>query len=76
MKALVINSQNDILFSVDVAEDVREIEVAGALTIDGAPVNRRTYRVTRSKANFARAARMEVDTLIRHSYNGLEFYTA
>jgi hypothetical protein len=75
MNAVVINSSNDIIFTT-VDTDAREIEVAGAITIDGAPVNVRTHRVSRSKANLAKAARMDYRGLTRHSHNGRVFYTA
>lgn len=75
MKALIINSQNDILFTADLDEGVREIEIAGAIAHDGAPVNRHIYKVTRSQANLKRAERMDLDHLKRHTYRDLVFYT-
>lgn len=74
MKAVILNTRNQIVFLADLPEGVREVEVAGTTTSDGAPVNRRTYKVSRSKANIDQASRMDLDTLSRHSYNGLEFY--
>ncbi|WP_338807142.1 hypothetical protein V8U11_09245 [Pseudomonas chlororaphis] len=74
MKAVVINSQNEIIAEVELSENAREVEVAGTVTIEGAPVNRRTYTVSRSKANLARAARMDLDTLTKRTYKGSDFY--
>jgi len=74
MNAVVINRQNDIIGTV--STEAREVEVAGAVTIDGTPVNVRTYRVSRSKANIARAARMwDCSSLISNEHNGRVFYT-
>ena len=74
MQVAVINTQNEIIYLADLADDIKAIEVAGAITIDGAPVNRHTYKVSRSKANLARAARMDLDLLTKHTYNGFDFY--
>ncbi len=76
MKALILNSRNEIIFTADLDEKVREIEVAGAIAINGEPVNRRTYKVSRSKANYKRAERMDLDALTLHTFNGFVFYTA
>ncbi|RTB44140.1 hypothetical protein [Pseudomonas aeruginosa] len=74
MKALVISRSNAILYIVDVPDDIREIEIAGTVTIDGAPVNRRTYKISRSKYNFKCAARMDLDFLVGRRYKGFEFF--
>ncbi|MGY2222426.1 hypothetical protein ACW9IK_07010 [Pseudomonas gingeri] len=76
MNALVINSSNKILFEASADTQATTIEVAGAVTVDGAPINRHTYKLTRSIANQKRASRMELDQLKRHDYNGLVFYVA
>lgn len=75
MKSVVINSQNEIIATVEASEDIREIEVAGAITVDGAPVNRRAYKVSRSQANLKRASQMDLDELTKRSHNGFEFYS-
>ncbi|MFT0139006.1 hypothetical protein ACEK07_22955 [Alcanivoracaceae bacterium MT1] len=74
MNAAILNDRNEVVFSADVAEGVREIEVAGAIDINGYPVNRKTYRVSRSRRNLAKAARE--DLLAERTYGDLVFYTA
>lgn len=74
MNALILNAQGDILYTADVPEGVTRIEVAGAVTIDGAPVNVRTYRVSRSKANWKRAGRMDIERLRKSEHRGIPFY--
>lgn len=74
MNAAILNDRNEVVFSADVAEGVREIEVAGAIDINGYPVNRKTYRVRRSRRNLAKAARE--DLLSERTYGDLVFYTA
>ena len=74
MNAVVINCQNQIIATVDT--EAREVEVAGGVTHDGHPVNVRTYRVSRGKANIASAARMwDCPILLKDEYNGRVFYT-
>ena len=74
MNALILNTQGDILFTADVAEGINRIDVAGAVTIEGAPVNVRTFRVSRSKANWKRAERMDIDRLTKREHRGEKFY--
>jgi hypothetical protein len=74
MNAAILNNRNEVIFSADVAEGVREIEVAGAIDINGYPVNRKTYRVSRSQRNLAKAVREE--SLIERAHGDLVFYTA
>lgn len=74
MNAAIINNRNEVIFSADIAEGVREIEVAGAMTAEGYPVNRKTYRVSRSQRNLAKAAREEL--LTKRAHGDLTFYTA
>ena len=74
MNAAIINDRNEVIFSADVAKDVREIEVAGAIDINGYPVNRKTYRVSRSQRNLAKAAREE--SLIERTCGDIVFYIA
>ena len=76
MNAAVISNQNaEVIYTV--STDAKAIEFAGAVTIDGSPVNVSTHRVSRSKANLAAAAgKAGVESLIRHEHNGRVFYTA
>ena len=74
MNAAILNKHNEVIFSADVAAGIREIEVAGATTRDGYPVNRKTYRVSRSKRNLIAAQHKEF--LIEHRYGDMVFYTA
>lgn len=74
MNALILNAQGDILFVADVPEGVTRIEVAGAVTTDGAPVNVRSFRVSRSKANWKRAERMDIERLRKIEHRGTPFY--
>lgn len=74
MNAAILNNRNEVIFSADVAEGVREIAVAGAIDINGYPVNCKTYRVSRSQRNLAKAAREEL--LTERTHGDLVFYTA
>ncbi|RFA24372.1 hypothetical protein CAI21_21940 [Alkalilimnicola ehrlichii] len=75
MNAAIINERNQVVFSAEVAEGVREIEVAGAVDINGYPINRKTFRVSRSKRNLAKAAdAFEVPMLSERQYRDLTFY--
>lgn len=71
-KAVIINRCNDIVGTL--SEDVsgNEIEVAGALTREGDPVNVRTYRISRSKRNLARPTEWLPAT--RYERHGRVFY--
>lgn len=70
MKALVLNEHGDLLYWVEAPEGVSRIEVAGAVAADGAPVNVRRFRVSQSKKNLARAARVELSPLRKMEYRG------
>lgn len=74
MNAVIINNKNDIIATVSGFEG-REIEVAGAITIDGAPVNVRTYRVSRSKANIERARNSCAGSAVKHTHMNRVFFT-
>ena len=74
MNALILNAQGDILFVADVPEGVTRIKVAVAVTLGGAPVNVRSFRVSRSKANWKRAERMDLDPLRKIEHRGTPFY--
>ena len=74
MKSVVINSRNQVIHTVDT--DAREVVIAGAVARDGAPVNTHTHRVSRSKVNLAKAARMDYCGLVRREHNDQVFYTA
>lgn len=76
MNAVVINSRNEIIGTIAADSAVKEIEFAGAIALGGDPVNVKKHRVSRSKANMARAARMDFCALSRHEKNGRVFYTA
>ena len=78
MNAVVINKRNEIIGAIAADASVKEVEFAGAIALGGDPVNVKTFRVSRSKANMARAAKMDFDALhlARHEKNGRVFYTA
>jgi hypothetical protein len=72
MQNAILNTRNEIIGYTDV--DSREIEIAGAVALGGAPVNRRTYRVSKSKANRAKLC-VEMPVAVSHEHNGVVFYT-
>jgi len=56
MKAAMINNIGAVIGEVfDAPEKGNEIEVAGAFTTDGSPVNVKTYKISRSKRNLEKA---------------------
>ena len=64
-----------MIFSAVVPEGIGEVSVAGAVTTEGAPVNVRAYRVSRSKRNLGAAADgRNVPQLIARSHQGEVFY--
>lgn len=76
MNAVVINSRNEIIGTIAADTGIKEVEFAGAIALGGDPVNVKTCRVSRSKANLARAAKMDFCGMTRHEKNGRVFYTA
>ena len=73
-KAVILSSNNDILAILN--EDIgKQIVVAGAVALDGSPVNRKAYRVSSSKANLEKARRSDAQLASRHEHNGMVFYT-
>lgn len=74
MKAVIINGKNEIIGLLN-EETGNEIEVAGAIALDGSPVNRKTYKVSRSVKNLTRAARSDAQFASRHEHNGFIFFT-
>lgn len=76
MNAVVINSRNEIIGTINADVAVSEVEFAGGIALSGDPVNVKTHRVSRSKANLGRAARMDFCGLSRHEKHGRVFYTA
>jgi hypothetical protein len=72
-KAVIINRENDIIGLLAGDFQGNEVDVAGAVTIEGDPVNVRTYRVSRSARNLAR--RTECQFATRHERAGRVFYT-
>lgn len=54
--------------------DSREIEIAGAITTGGAPVNARVHKVSKSQANRAKIVNQMPFTK-QHEHNGTVFYT-
>ena len=75
INAVIINNQNDIIGLLDETTTSKEIRVAGAIAIDGAPVNVNVYRVSTSKKNLARSLRTAAEFVSRHQYRGQEFVT-
>ena len=75
IKAVVLNRENDIIALLDCDPGKeKEIEVAGAIAIDGSPVNRKTYRISTSKASLARATRSDAQFATRHEHKSMIFY--
>lgn len=72
--AVMSNQNNEVIYTV--ATDAKEIEFAGAVTADGAPVNVSTHRVSHSKANMAAADKTGVNSLVRREHNGRVFFVA
>ena len=73
-KAVILDSNNEILALL--SEDIgKEVNVAGAIALDGSPVNRKFYKVSASKANLAKASRSDAQFATRHEHRDLPFYT-
>lgn len=73
--AAIVNEQGQVVFPAVVPEGIGEVSVAGAVTTEGAPVNVRSYRVSRSKRNLGAAADgWNVPQLTARSYQGEAFY--
>ena len=73
MKSVILDSNNGIMGIVDSKET--SVEVAGAVTSDGSPVNVRRYRLSRSKMNLDRLSREEAEYATKHDHHGRVFYT-
>ena len=74
MKAVILSNSGKILGLLK-DEEKGQVEVAGAIAIDGAPVNRKSYRVSSSKVNLAKGSNSDAGYASRHEHNGLVFYT-
>jgi hypothetical protein len=73
--AAIVNDHGQVVFSAVVPEGIGEVSVAGAVTTEGAPVNVRSYWVSRSKRNLGTAADgWNVPQLTARSYQGEAFY--
>lgn len=59
--AALLDQFNEVVFTADVPEGVREVEVAGTTDVNGYPVNVKTFKVSRSQRNLAKGA--EVDSV-------------
>jgi len=74
-RAAIINDRGQVIFSAVVPEGIGKVSVAGAVTIEGAPVNVRVYRVSRIKRNLGAAADgWSVPELIARAHGGQTFY--
>lgn len=73
MIAAILNERNEVVFSAIVEQGVRSIQVAGAVTDEGQPVNSKEYRVSRSKRNLAKAQKEEL--LGERKHGDIVFYT-
>jgi len=58
--AALLNQFDEVVFTADVPEGVREVEVAGTTDANGYPVNVKTFKVSRSKKNMAKTAEAEL----------------
>ena len=54
--AALLDSQGNVIAEVRNAPEGNTIDIAGAETIDGDPVNVRTYKLSRSLRNLKKAA--------------------
>lgn len=68
----IINGRGKVCFQANIPQGVREVAVAGAVTNEGAPVNARNMRVSRSKRNLALA--QETPQLAERSHRDGVFY--
>lgn len=66
MRAALLDKQNNVIGEVyDAPEKGHSIEVAGCFTINGDPVNVKTYKISRSKKNLEKASYQQpVDRVI------------
>lgn len=73
MLKVIINSQNAIIGSV--VSDAASIELAGAVALDGSPVNVKQVRLSASKANLSKAAKLDIASAVRREKGGRVFFT-
>ncbi len=76
--AAITDNLGKVRYEAHVPIDATSIEVAGAVDKNGYPVNRRPYKVSRSKRNLARAnggpLRESAPGLVERKYAGVVFY--
>ena len=70
--AAITDDSGKVHFNASVPLGITRIEVAGAVAAGGAPVNRRNYKVSRSKRSLASANHAPM--LVERTYSGLTFY--
>jgi len=58
--AAILDQFNEVVFTADVPKGIREVEVAGTTDANGYPINVKTFKVSRSKKNLAKAAEAEL----------------
>ena len=74
IQAVVIDKNSEVIALLDI-DPGKEIEIAGAISIDGSPVNRKSFKVSSSKANLTKAAQSDAQFATRHEHKGFVFYT-
>jgi len=70
MKAVIIDARGEIAGLLR----ENEVVVAGAVTVDGAPVNMTAMKVSRSASNLDRARRSDAQFATKREYRGAAFY--
>ncbi len=70
--SVVMSRDGKVLFTVETEES--SIDVAGAISADGAPVNIKSYKISRSKKNLSMAEKVDYCGLVRREHNGHVFY--
>ncbi|WP_133178995.1 hypothetical protein [Shewanella decolorationis] len=74
MKAALLNRNGAVIGEVfEAPEKGNTIEIAGAFTIDGSPVNVKKFKISRSKANLAKAVYEQPVSKVNSKYG--EIYT-
>ena len=74
MKAALLDKVGTVIGEVlEAPEKGNSIEIAGAFTSDGSPVNVSTYKISRSKVNLAKAVYEQPVSKVDSKYG--EIYT-
>jgi len=74
MKAVIIDARGEIAGLLREEGSGNEVVVAGAVTVDGAPVNMTAMKVSRSASKLDRARRSDAQFATKREYRGAAFY--